>query len=111
MVLVISNAGQLVGVRDCDQRLHKSVHEHTSTDTVSLIARAGLIDWIGPSATLPPVPPDAEFIDTIGKTVLPGFVDSHTHLVFAGSREDEFERRLRGVSYQENAVRGGGINA
>src|SRR5437667_12880752 len=44
-------------------------------------------------------------------TVLPGLVDSHTHLVFAGSREDEFEQRLRGLSYQEIAARGGGINA
>ena len=41
--------------------------------------------------------------------MLPGFVDSHTHLLFAGSREGEFEQRLQGVSYQEITVRGGGI--
>jgi len=44
-----------------------------------------------------------------GKTVLPGFVDSHTHIVFAGSRSDEFARRLRGVSYKQIAEEGGGI--
>jgi imidazolonepropionase len=44
-----------------------------------------------------------------GKTVLPGFVDPHTHLVFAGSREDEFQMRLEGVSYMELLVSGGGI--
>ncbi len=48
-------------------------------------------------------------IDCTAKTVLPGFVDSHTHIVFAGSRAEEFARRLRGVSYQQIAAEGGGI--
>jgi imidazolonepropionase len=48
-------------------------------------------------------------LDGSGKTVMPGFVDSHTHIVFAGSRADEFARRLRGVSYQTIAAEGGGI--
>jgi len=48
-------------------------------------------------------------IDASGKTVIPGFVDPHTHLVFAGSREDEFEMRLKGTSYMEIHRRGGGI--
>jgi imidazolonepropionase len=50
-------------------------------------------------------------IDAGGKVVLPGFIDSHTHLIFAGSREDEFEQRLSGRTYQEIAALGGGINA
>jgi imidazolonepropionase len=50
-----------------------------------------------------------KIINAIGKTVLPGFVDSHTHLVFGGNRSYEFARRLRGVSYQEIAAEGGGI--
>jgi imidazolonepropionase len=50
-----------------------------------------------------------EIIDLTNKTVLPGLIDSHTHLVFAGSRADEFRKRLRGVSYEEIARRGGGI--
>ncbi len=48
-------------------------------------------------------------IDLKGKTVFPGFVDSHTHLVFAGSRADEFAQRVAGATYQEIAKRGGGI--
>jgi imidazolonepropionase len=54
---------------------------------------------------------DAEIIDCSGKAVLPGFVDSHTHLVFGGYRPDEFSWRLNGISYMEIMKRGGGINA
>jgi imidazolonepropionase len=60
---------------------------------------------------LPRLITEVEVLDAIGKVVLPGFIDSHTHLIFAGSREDEFEQRLQGQTYQEIAGRGGGINA
>jgi len=49
-------------------------------------------------------------IDAEGKTVMPGFVDPHTHLAFAGSREGEFVERIRGATYMEILERGGGIN-
>lgn len=52
-----------------------------------------------------------EVITLKGKTVFPGFVDSHTHLVFAGDRSNEFARRIRGATYQEIANEGGGIIA
>ncbi|MBI4565534.1 MAG: imidazolonepropionase [Planctomycetes bacterium] len=51
----------------------------------------------------------SNLIDAGGKLVTPGLVDAHTHLIFAGSREDEFERRLLGASYMEIANAGGGI--
>jgi len=53
--------------------------------------------------------PDGREIDAAGGTVLPGFVDAHTHLPFAGWREREFDERLRGATYSQIAARGGGI--
>src|SRR5262249_41903890 len=113
MVLLIRNAAQLVRVAHAGERLKRGQEmQHLAVvDEGAVVIRHGQIDWAGPTAALPPVPPDAEVIDASGKTVLPGLVDSHTHLIFAGTREDEFELRLRGATYQEIAARGGGINA
>lgn len=55
------------------------------------------------------IPADAEIIDAQGGMVLPAFIDSHTHIVFARSREEEFEMRIKGKSYEEIAAAGGGI--
>ncbi len=79
----------------------------------ALAARRGKIVWVGPTTELlSAVRPMAfsKLIDAYGKTVMPGFVDPHTHLVFAGSREHEFAMRIQGKSYQEIAAAGGGIN-
>src|SRR5438045_2674668 len=52
---------------------------------------------------------DVEIVDLGGRVVLPGFIDAHTHLVFAGNRLDDFERRARGETYEQIAKAGGGI--
>jgi imidazolonepropionase len=78
----------------------------------ALAALDGEIVWVGRSADLAgavSVRPGAVEVDAVGRVVLPGFVDSHTHLCFAGSREDEFARRVAGATYQEIAATGGGI--
>lgn len=68
------------------------------------------IRWVGPmkEMTMSSVK-EADIIDCTGKVVLPGFVDSHTHAVFAGSREEEFALRTRSLTYQDIAEQGGGI--
>jgi imidazolonepropionase len=64
----------------------------------------------GPTAELRDLAKDAALvIDASGKAVLPGFVDAHTHVVFAGDRVDEFEQRLEGATYLEIMAAGGGI--
>jgi imidazolonepropionase len=70
------------------------------------------IFWVGKTDDFPEsfaLQRREKMIDGTSKVVMPGFIDSHTHLVFAGSREDEFEHRILGLSYLEIAERGGGI--
>jgi imidazolonepropionase len=69
------------------------------------------IVWVGPAAELPESHRDHDTIDCEGRAVVPGFVDSHTHAVFAGDRSEEFARRLRGESYEEILAAGGGIHS
>ena len=74
-----------------------------------LLIRDGKMDIVGASDEIEEAARDAEIIDLGGRLVLPGFVDAHTHLVFAGNRLDDFERRARGESYEQIAKAGGGI--
>src|SRR5690554_765054 len=69
-----------------------------------IIAYGKMEDWGGISDWR-----DLEVIDAEGKYVLPTFCDSHTHAVFAATRESEFEDRIKGLSYEEIAIKGGGI--
>lgn len=73
-----------------------------------MIVRDGLIEYAGPRCRI-----DAtlEIVDAGNKVVMPGFVDAHTHPVFAGNRADEFEKRSSGVTYQEISAAGGGIRS
>ncbi len=66
--------------------------------------------WIGPeSDASAQIDEHTDVVDCAQRCVMPGFVDSHTHMVFAGSRSHEFARRLQGASYQQIAAEGGGI--
>jgi imidazolonepropionase len=75
-----------------------------------MLIEGGRIRAVGRRADLP-IPAEAEILDAGGRVVMPGFVDAHTHPVFAGDRADEFELRISGVSYKEIAERGGGIRS
>jgi imidazolonepropionase len=74
-----------------------------------MLIHNGKIEKIGPSAEIEKNVGDEEIVDAGGRVVMPGFVDAHTHLVFAGSRLDDFERRSRGETYEQIAKAGGGI--
>lgn len=78
----------------------------------ALAVKDGRIAWLGPKSELP----DTDLLatplyDGKGQWLLPGFIDCHTHLVYAGSRANEFEMRLKGATYQQIAEAGGGIKA
>ena len=74
-----------------------------------MLIRNGKIERVGPSDEIEKDVGDAEVLDVGGRLVMPGFVDAHTHLVFAGNRLDDFERRSRGETYEQIAKAGGGI--
>ena len=79
-----------------------------SIDNAWLVIEHGRIQGFGEMSTLPEQQAD-EVINASGKLVLPAWCDSHTHLVFAAPRDEEFVDRIRGLSYEEIARRGGGI--
>ena len=108
MKLNIVHAGQLVTVggpsrarRGAELRELGIIHDGAVT------IRDGVIEWVGPTGEIPDK--GAPEFDASGKVVLPGFVDSHTHAVFARTRTDEFEWRIEGTPYMEILARGGGI--
>ena len=77
-------------------------------DDAAIAIDGGRIAWLGPQADLPDIEA-TERRSLDGRWVTPALIDCHTHLVFAGDRSGEFERRLRGESYEEIARAGGGI--
>ncbi|HTE72959.1 MAG TPA: amidohydrolase family protein, partial [Actinomycetes bacterium] len=70
----------------------------------AVVVRDGRVAWTGPERELPADAPDQE-LDAGGAAVTPGFVDAHTHLVFAGVRRDEFIARLAGTTYDGGGIR------
>lgn len=112
MNLLIKNIKQLVTV-STKGKPYKSGTEMRDLgiiENAAVMIQDGLFSWIGPSTKLSQEPDDSiDTIDASDLIALPGFVDSHTHTVFAGSRENEFALRTEGKSYQEIAASGGGI--
>lgn len=110
--LLIENIGELVTVAGSTRRGREAMRDiRVLSGPASVLIRDGKIVYAGPSADCPQVEPEVERIDAEGHCVLPGFVDSHTHLVFGGFREDEFQWRLAGESYMSIMEKGGGIAA
>ncbi|WP_431778547.1 imidazolonepropionase [Microbacterium aurantiacum] len=76
----------------------------TMRDAAVLI-RAGIVAWTGPAAEVPDAAAEAPVLDVDGAAVIPGFVDSHTHLVFGGDRSAEFVARMAGRPYAAGGIR------
>jgi len=89
-------------------RVHKEMRELALIRDGAMIVRDGVITHIGPRLK---IDSEIEIIDARNKVVLPGFVDAHTHPIFAGNRADEFEKRAAGATYQEISAAGGGIRS
>lgn len=108
MAIIITNIKQLTGVRSGNLALRgKELAVLPVIDNAFLIIEGNEIAAYGPMGALGDKYKST--LDVSGQTILPAWCDSHTHLVFAASRENEFIDKIKGLSYAEIAVKGGGI--
>lgn len=109
--LVIINIKQLVTLAGASKpRTKNNLSELSIIENGAIVCENGLISWVGEAKNLPQLI-DCQLVDASNKVVTPGLVDAHTHPVFAGSRENEYELRILGKTYQEIALAGGGIRS
>lgn len=109
--LIVKNIGLLAGIGH-EGKLCLKGKEMTELNTLSdayLIIEDGHFADYGKMSDCPSVSDNEEVVDAEGGTILPSWCDSHTHIVYASSREQEFVDKIRGLSYAEIAKRGGGI--
>lgn len=111
--LAVINCSQLVTLKGAPRpRTGAEMSELSIIEDGAMLVRGGSIERVGSRAEIEPlIDADCEIVDAGGRCILPGFVDAHTHPVFAGTRVDEFERRAAGATYQEIAAAGGGIRS
>ncbi|HKA22275.1 MAG TPA: imidazolonepropionase [Blastocatellia bacterium] len=109
--LIVNNISQLVTVAGLPgPRAGAQMRELGIIVDAAIRIRDGLIEAVGAASEVASSA-TARTLDAGGGVVMPGFVDAHTHPVFAGTRENEYEMRAAGLTYQEIAARGGGIRS
>ena len=111
--LAVLNCRQLVTLAGSRRpRTGREMRDLAIVPDGAMLIRDGRILDVGPRAEIERLlTPAAQVVDAGGRIVLPGFVDAHTHPVFAGTRADEFELRAEGATYAEIAAQGGGIRS
>ena len=107
--LLIYNARQLITCASDGPKRGEAMTDVGIIEKGAVAVSDGEIVAVGPTAELQARYNAAETLDVTGKVVTPGFVDAHTHVVYAGDRVAEFEMRIRGATYMEIMAAGGGI--
>jgi len=109
--LLITGASQVLTLRGSGPRRGNSLSKLGIVEDGAVLVREGRIAAVGTRAQVETrkEAKRAEKLDVGGRVVLPGFVDSHTHLIHAASRAEEYELKIQGASYEEIARKGGGI--
>lgn len=115
-MLLLKNIAQVVTLRGGPlPRAGASMSDLGIIDNGAILIHGDRIIWTGPTKDVPVREPGIRYqtFDCVGLELvaLPGFVDAHTHPIFAGNRVEEYDRRIRGMSYQEIAAHGGGIHS
>ena len=107
--LLIHNARQLLTIASPSPKTGPAMSDLGLIEDGALTIKDGRIALVGKSSEVRAQAEARKKVDACGRVVMPGLVDPHTHLVFAGSRVDEFEMRLKGATYLEIMAAGGGI--
>lgn len=103
--------GRIVTPKGCCALCGSDMSELSVIEDGAVVVEKGVITYVGTMEGLPAVHENSRVIDAGGRVVLPGFVDSHTHLIFGGYRPEEFGWRMKGDSYMSIMQRGGGIQS
>jgi len=108
---IINDITQLVTCSGFSAKHGKEMSDLGIIENAAVVVTKGIITYVGPADNNLPLDlnENYETIDAKGKAVLPGFIDSHTHFVFGGYREEEFSQRMRGDDYLSILKSGGGI--
>jgi imidazolonepropionase len=108
---IVKNSAQLVTCSSFSAKHGRAMSDLGIIENGTVVITEGIISYAGdlPFEKVVEHSENYEIIDATGKAVLPGFIDSHTHFVFGGYREEEFSWRMRGDSYMSIMQRGGGI--
>lgn len=110
--LLVTNTSQIVTVAGpARPRVGAELNKLAIVRDGAMLVTSGRVAAVGTRTEIEPQGKDAQVIDAGGRLITPGFVDAHTHLIFAGNRADEFENRCAGMTYQEIAAQGGGIRS
>jgi imidazolonepropionase len=111
MKLLIENAKQIITCRTNGRKFNSGRHQSEIglVKNSNIYIEDGIIRWIGKRLPSSIKKSSLNKIDARGKIIFPGFIDSHTHLVFAGDRSNEYAMRMQGKTYEEIARAGGGI--
>jgi imidazolonepropionase len=108
--LLIKHAAEIVTSTGTAAKKGADMNQVKRITDGALVVKDGIIEWVGTTADLPVMnDKNLKIMDAAGCSVIPGFVDSHTHFVFGGYRPEEFFWRLSGTPYLEILERGGGI--
>jgi imidazolonepropionase len=108
--LLIKHAAEIVTNTGTAAKKGAAMNQLEKIEDGAILVKEGIIEWVGLTSDLPAYNEEnTEIIDASGCSVIPGFVDSHTHFVFGGYRPEEFFWRLDGTPYLDILERGGGI--